>query len=174
VALVRLDNQGILEDGQTAICTAREPFTTWECGRRIEQRLDGPTWAVRRKNGRVRNFVFARKHLPCTRKRTAIYELRGDLSDANAPIEVCEIQELSSSGDTAYTSLAPLSRNRSLLAWYSSPVDQDLPWFEASRRRATSGSPTSTSGARRRPACIPFRRRAARSRRSPPPPARST
>lgn len=130
VALVRLDNQDILADGQTAICTSRDPFVTWECGRRIEQRLDGPTWVVRRTRGHVRNFVFARKHLPCTFKRTAIYELRGDLTDPNAPIEVCEIQELQSSGDTAYTSLAPLSRHRSLLAWYSSPVDQELPWFE--------------------------------------------
>jgi len=67
----------------------------------------------------VRSFVFARKHLPCTFKRTAVYELRGDLTDPSAAIEVCEIQELKSSGDTAYTSLAPLSRNRSLLAWYS-------------------------------------------------------
>jgi len=130
VALVRLDNQDILADGQTAICTSHDPFMTWECGRRIEQRLDGPTWIVRRTRGRVRSFVFARKHLPCTFKRTAIYELRGDLTDPSAPIEVCEIQELKSSGDTAYTSLAPLSRNRSLLAWYSSPVDQELPWFE--------------------------------------------
>ena len=80
VALVRLDNQDILADGQTAICTARDPFVAWECGRRIEQRLDGPTWIVRRARGRVRNFVFARKHLPCTFKRTAIYELRGDLT----------------------------------------------------------------------------------------------
>jgi hypothetical protein len=130
VALVRLDNQDILADGQTAICTSHDPFVTWECGRRIEQRLDGPTWVVRRDHGGLRNFVFARKHLPCTFKRTAIYELRGDLSDPGAAIEVCEIQELKSSGDTAYTSLAPLSRNRSLLAWYSSPVDQELPWFE--------------------------------------------
>jgi hypothetical protein len=130
VALVRLDNQDILADGQTAICTSHDPFVTWECGRRIEQRLDGPTWIVRRANGRVRSFVFARKHLPCTFKRTAIYELRGDLTDPSAAIEVCEIQELKSSGDTAYTSLAPLSRNRSLLAWYSSPVDQELPWFQ--------------------------------------------
>ena len=130
VALVRLDNQDILADGQTAICTSHDPFVTWECGRRIEQRLDGPTWIVRRARGRVRSFVFARKHLPCTFKRTAIYELRGDLTDPGAAIEVCEIQELKSSGDTAYTSLAPLSRNRSLLAWYSSPVDQELPWFE--------------------------------------------
>jgi hypothetical protein len=130
VALVRLDDRDILADGQTAICISHDPFVTWECGRRIEQRLDGPTWIVRRAQGRVRSFVFARKHLPCTFKRTAIYELRGDLTDPGAAIEVCEIQELKSSGDTAYTSLAPLSRNRSLLAWYSSPVDQELPWFE--------------------------------------------
>src|SRR5262245_17245972 len=130
VALVRLDNQDILADGQAAICTSHDPFVVWECGRRIEQRLDGPTWVVRRANGRMRNFVFARKHLPCTFKRTAIYELRGDLADPGGAIEVCEIQDLESSGDTAYTSLAPLSRNRSLLAWYSSPVDQELPWFQ--------------------------------------------
>jgi hypothetical protein len=130
VALVRMDNQDILADGQTAICTAHDPFVSWECGRRIEQRLDGPTWIVRRTRGRTRSFVFARKHLPCTFKRTAIYELRGDLTDPGAAIEVCEIQELPSSGDTAYTSLARLGRNRSLLAWYSSPVDRELPWFE--------------------------------------------
>jgi hypothetical protein len=130
VALVRLDNQDILADGQTAICTSHDPFDTWECGRRIEQRLDGPTWIVRGPRGRERSFVFARKHLPCTFKRTAIYELRGELTDPNAPIEVCEIQELESSGDTAYTSLAPLDANRSLLAWYSSAVDRELPWFE--------------------------------------------
>src|SRR4030095_12238837 len=130
VALVRLDNQDILADGQSAICTSKAPFTSWECGRRIEQRLDGPTWIVRHDAERARSFVFARKHLPCTFKRTAIYELRGDLADPGAAIEVCEIQELKSSGDTASTSLAPLSRNRSLLAWYSSPVDQELPWFE--------------------------------------------
>lgn len=97
VALVRLDNQDILADGQTAICTSHDPFVTWECGRRIEQRLDGPTWVVRRIHGRRRSFVFARKHLPCTFKRTAIYELRGDLTDPGAAIEVCEIQELKSS-----------------------------------------------------------------------------
>jgi hypothetical protein len=130
VALVRLDDQDILADGQTAICTSHDPFVTWECGRRIEQRLDGPTWIVRPAHGRVRSFVFAREHLPCTFKRTAIYELRADLADPAAAIEVCEIQELKSSGDTAYTALAPLSRNRSLLSWYSSPVDQELPWFQ--------------------------------------------
>ena len=54
VALVRLDNQDILADGQTAICTSHDPFISWECGRRIEQRLDGPTWIVRRARRRQR------------------------------------------------------------------------------------------------------------------------
>jgi hypothetical protein len=130
VALVRLDNQSIIDNGQTAICTSTDPFTSWECGRRIEQRLDGPTWIVRRDGGQTRSFVFARKHLPCTFKRTAIYELRGDLSRPGAAIEVCEIQEVKSSGDTAYTSLAPLTADQYLLAWYTSPVDQDPPWLQ--------------------------------------------
>lgn len=130
VALVRLDNQDILADGQTAICTATDPFVDWECGRRIEQRLDGPTWIVRHDGDGTRSFVFARKHLPCTLKRTAAYELRGDLADPDAAIEVCEIQEVRSSGDTAYTALVALSPDRYLLSWYSSPVERDIPWFE--------------------------------------------
>lgn len=131
VALVRLDNQDVIADGQTAICTASDPFLEWECGRRIEQRLDGPTWIVRSGGGgQIRSFVFARKSLPCTFKRTAIYELRGDLTNPSAAVEVCEIQEVKSAGDTAYTSLAPLTQDRYLLAWYSSPVDQELPWLE--------------------------------------------
>jgi len=131
VALVRLDNQDVLADGQTAICTSTDPFVTWECGRRIEQRLDGPTWIVRPNGAHPRSFVFARKHLPCTFKRTAAYELRGDLTDPSAPIEVCEIEELKSSGDTAYTSLALLGQDEYLLAWYSSAINTELPWLEA-------------------------------------------
>jgi len=130
VSLIRLDNQGNLTAGQTAVCTASAPFETWECGRRFEQRIDGPTWVVRRDGDRVRNFVFARKHLACTFKRTAAYEILGDLTDPLAEIRVCEIQELASSGDTAYTALVPLDADRSLLSWYSSPVDQELPWLE--------------------------------------------
>jgi hypothetical protein len=85
---------------------------------------------VRSDSDAVRSFVFARKHLPCTFKRTAVYELRGDLADPSAAITVCEIQELMSSGDTAYTSLAPIDDNRSLLAWYSSNVNVDVPWLQ--------------------------------------------
>ncbi len=129
VALVRLDNQGILFDGQTAICTSAAPFDEWHCDRRIEERIDGPTWVVRNDHGRERHFVFARKHLSCTRKRTAVYELRGDLTDPSSPVEACEIQTLQSAGDTAYTSLAPLDPDRSLLAWYSTPPDHDVAWL---------------------------------------------
>src|SRR5207247_11116966 len=126
-----------------------------------------PTWVVRRAHGRVRSVVFARKHLPCTFKRTAIYELRGDLTDPGAPIEVCEIQELKSWGDTAYTSLAPLTRNRSLLAWYSSAVGQELPWFQGisspsdiwladvNFRRAPAGCPHPPPERRRGPPPLP-------------------
>jgi hypothetical protein len=131
VAIVRLDNQGILQDGQSAICTAQAPFTSWECGRRIEQRLDGPTWISPVIDGVRKSFVVARKHLPCTFKRTAVYELRGDLANPSAKIEVCEVQELSSAGDTAYTALAPLGDERYLMSWYSSviPKKGDVPWL---------------------------------------------
>ena len=133
VAIVRMDNQGILQDGQSAICTSQAPFSSWECGRRIEQRLDGPTWIEHTLDGVSRHFVVARKHLPCTAKRTALYELRGDLADPKAHIQVCELQELTSAGDTAYTALASLGGDRYLTSWYSTPVPAtgDIPWLEA-------------------------------------------
>ncbi|MEO6952079.1 MAG: sialidase family protein [Polyangia bacterium] len=132
VALVRMDNQGILQDGQSAICTSQAPFASWECGRRIEQRLDGPTWIEHELDGVTRHFVVARKHLPCTAKRTALYELRGNLADPAAHIQVCELQELTSAGDTAYTALASLGGDRYLTSWYSTPVPAtgDIPWLE--------------------------------------------
>jgi hypothetical protein len=132
VAIVRMDDEGILENGQSAICTSQAPFTNWECGRHIEERLDGPKWIIQTIDGVARSFVVARKHLPCTYKRTAVYELRGDLADPSSPVEVCEIQELTSAGDTAYTSLAPLGGDQFLLSWYSTPVPQtgDIPWLQ--------------------------------------------
>jgi hypothetical protein len=130
VALVRLDDQGILQDGQEAICVAKTPFTTWSCERRLETRLDGPTWW----QWNNRNFVFARKHLPCTYKRTAIYELKGDLTDTTASIQVCELAELKSAGDTAYTAVVPLDAGTVLTSWYSSTVPDagapDVPWLD--------------------------------------------
>ncbi len=132
VAIVRMDNQGILQDGQSAICTSQAPFATWECGRRIEQRLDGPDWFSGDVAGAHREFVVARKHLPCTDKRTAIYELRGDLSDPTADVQVCEVEELPSAGDTAYTGLVGLGGDKYLTSWYSStiPTTGDVPWLQ--------------------------------------------
>lgn len=130
VSIVRLDNQGNLEDGQSAICTSVAPFEQWECGRRVEQRLGGPTWIVRREGDPIRNFIFARKHEACTFKRTAAYELRGDLTDPNAKLQLCEIQEVMSSGDTAYTALVPITDDRWLLSWYSTPPERELAWLQ--------------------------------------------
>jgi hypothetical protein len=136
VSLVRLDNQGLLSDGQTAICVKRVglfAMMLWgdfACTRRIEQRLDGPSQIIE-EGGRT--FVAARKHLPCTRKRTALYEIRGDLADPEAPVSLCEIAELPSNGDTAYVAIAPIpNRPREYVAaWYSTPLGLDLPWLPA-------------------------------------------
>ncbi|MFO0611778.1 MAG: sialidase family protein [Polyangiaceae bacterium] len=132
VAIVRMDNQGILQDGQSAICTSHEPFTAWECSRRVEQRFDGPTWLSLTLGGARRNFMVARKHLPCTYKRTAIYELIGDLADPASQIQVCEIEELPSAGDTAYTAVVPLGGTKFLTSWYSSTIPKrgDIAWLD--------------------------------------------
>ena len=110
---------------------ASDPFVNWECGRRIEQRLDGPTWIVRARGGHGAQLRRSRASTcPARSSAPRSTSCAAISTDPNAPIEVCEIQEVKSSGDTAYTSLAPLSGNRFLLAWYSSPVDQEMPWFE--------------------------------------------
>jgi hypothetical protein len=134
VSLVRLDDQGLLEDGQTAVCVKRVNwfglFGDFDCSRRLEQRLDGPS-RLFEVDGRT--FVVARKHLACTRKRTALYELRGDLADPRSPIRLFEIAELPSDGDTAYAAVAPIpgQPKRFALAWYSTPLGADLPWLPA-------------------------------------------
>jgi hypothetical protein len=136
VSLVRLDNQGLFSDGQTAICIKRAgPFGLFfwgdfSCDRRIEQRLDGPSEIIE-VDGRY--FVAARKHLACTRKRTALYEIRGDLLDPAAPVSLCEIAELPSNGDTAYVAIVPVhGRPREYVAaWYSTPLGLDMAWLPA-------------------------------------------
>ena len=134
VSLVRLDNQGLLEDGQTAICVKRGSwlgfFGNFDCRRRLEQRLDGPSRIF---EAAGRRFVIARKHLACTRKRTALYELRGDLTDPTAPIQLFEVAELPSNGDTAYAAVSPVPGHpdRFVAAWYSTPLGADIPWLPA-------------------------------------------
>ncbi len=134
VSLVRLDNQGMLEDGQTAVCVKHGSwfgfFGDFDCGRRLEQRLDGPS-RVFEVDGRT--FVVARKHLACTRKRTAIYEIRGDLADPHSQIRLFEVAELPSNGDTSYASVAPIpgKHGQFVVAWYSTPLGVDIPWLPA-------------------------------------------
>jgi len=134
VSLVRLHDQGLLEDGQTAVCVKRGTwfgfFGDFDCSRRLEQRLDGPS-RVFEVDGRF--FVVARKHLACTRKRTALYELRGDLTDPRSPIQLHEVAELPSNGDTAYAAVAPIPGRpkQFVVAWYSTPLGADIPWLPA-------------------------------------------
>ncbi len=123
VSLVRLDNRGLLAGGQTAICTSDPPYATWACDRKFDLRFDGPAWFEHA----GRQIVVARKYLPETRKRTAVYELVGDLANPSSPIDILELAELRSSGDTAYTAVVPIAKNQYLVSWYSNDVATDPP-----------------------------------------------
>lgn len=126
VSLVRLDNgTSLLEEGHTAICVAPAPWTAWDCSRMLDKRLDGPAWFTH--DGR--EIVIARKHLPDERKRTAVYELVGDLADPSATIDLVELFELQSAGDTSYVGVAPMGGDQYLLSWYSSVVADDDKWL---------------------------------------------
>jgi hypothetical protein len=126
VSLVRLDNGAtLLDEGHTALCVSNPPYAAWDCGRQFDRRLDGPAWI----GHGGREVVIARKHLPEKHKRTAIYELVGDLVDPAATVELVELHELQSAGDTAYVGVAPLGGDQYLVSWYSSAVADDPDWF---------------------------------------------
>ena len=126
VSLVRLDNgKTLLDEGHTAICVAQPPYAAWDCGRMLDKRLDGPNWFSH--DGR--QIVIARKHLPDGRKRTAIYELKGDLANPAARIDLLELAELQSAGDTSYVGVASLGGDQYLVSWYSSDVPSDPIWM---------------------------------------------
>jgi hypothetical protein len=131
LALVRMDgtdNELLGGEGRlrTKVCWAAPPFTSWDCARELTGvRLDGPVawW-----HG-ARLFVVARKHYreEQARKRTALYELTGDLDGGD--LVIVEHGELPSSGDTAYAGVAPIDRDRYLVTWYTSPLPSDPPWL---------------------------------------------
>ncbi len=137
VALIRQDDEGFLTDGHTEICYGTAPVRdtpalpwTWDCRYRLDARLDGPGTLVTRRGRHRRVFVAAREHQACTKKRTALYELR-DLFDPDTRPAICKIAEVDGVGDTAYTAWAPVLNGGDeeyLLSWYSSPID--LPWLE--------------------------------------------
>jgi hypothetical protein len=132
LALVRMDgndfelfgNRGRL---RTKVCWAKRPYRSFSCPQELEGvRLDGAVafyWGERL-------FVIARKHLPGpeTRKRTALYEITGDLE--GGPIGIREWGELPSAGDTSYAGVARIAGPRFLATWYSSPPAGDPSWFE--------------------------------------------
>jgi hypothetical protein len=133
LALVRLDGTdeellGSKGRLRTKICWARSPYTSFDCSREIAgQRLDGPVafW-----HG-DRLFVVARRHLqPTERKRTALFELRGDF--AGGDLEIVHWGDFPSAGDTSYAGVVPLAgqTGRYLVSYYSSDIARDPPWTE--------------------------------------------
>ena len=125
VSLVRMDNgTSLLDEGHTAICVAAPPYAKWDCSRMLNKRLDGPKWFSW--NGR--QFIMARKHLDDGRKRTAIYEILGDLATVSASVTLNELFEFQSAGDTAYVGVLPMGGGQFLVSWYSSDVPTDEIW----------------------------------------------
>jgi hypothetical protein len=134
LALVRMDgldheilgNEGRL---RTKVCWSTPPYGSFDCPQELMGvRLDGPVaffWGSRL-------FVVARKHFiePEDRKRTALYELGGDL-DGGGELSIVEHGELPSAGDTSYAGVAPIDDNRFVVTWYSSPLAEDGPWARA-------------------------------------------
>jgi hypothetical protein len=152
LALVRMDgtDEELLGDFgrlRTKVCWAAPPFASWDCSRELSGvRLDGPVAFFHGS----RLFVVARKHLigPDDRKRTALYELTGDLDGGD--LQIIEHGELPSAGDTSYAGVAPIASpgsagarstpggsaksidsDRVLVTWYSSLVPQDDSWARA-------------------------------------------
>jgi hypothetical protein len=131
LALIRLDgtNEELFGSAgrlRTKVCWAAPPYASWDCSRELSGvRLDGSNAFFH--GGRL--FVVARKHFiePENRKRTALYELVGDLDGGN--LSIIERGELPSAGDTAYAGIAPIDRDRVLVTWYSSLVETDRSWI---------------------------------------------
>ena len=131
LALVRMDGDDYHLFGhhgglRTKVCWARRPYRSFSCPAELKGvRLDGPVafyW-----HGRL--FVIARKHLQgeAVRKRTALYEITGDLE--GGPIGIVEHGVFPSAGDTSYAGVALIGGSRFLATWYSSPPAEDPSWI---------------------------------------------
>lgn len=130
LALVRMDGTdeellGTKGRLRTKVCWAQPPYTQFDCSQEIDgQRLDGPLsffW-------RGRLIVVARKHLGADgRKRTSVFELTGNFE--GGPLQITELVQLPSAGDTSYAGGAALGDGRVLLSWYSSDLRKDPDWL---------------------------------------------
>jgi hypothetical protein len=132
LGLVRMDGNDFELFGhrgrlRTKVCWARRPYRRFSCRQTLHGvRLDGAVaWWWR---GRL--FVIARKHLkgPELRKRTALYEIRGNFE--GGPVRAVERGVLPSAGDTSYAGIARVAGSRFVTTWYSSPPRQDPSWLE--------------------------------------------
>jgi hypothetical protein len=131
LGLVRMDgtdpellgNQGRL---RTKVCWSVRPYRRFRCPQELHGvRLDGAVaWWWR---GRL--FVIARKHLkgPAIRKRTALYEIRGNFEGGH--IRIVERGTFPSAGDTSYAGVARIGPSRFLVTYYSSPPREDPSWL---------------------------------------------
>lgn len=134
LALVRTDGADAVYLAQqppisTRVCWAMPPYDTFTCPQTLDGvRLDGPLaffW-----NQRL--FVVARKHIltdTLCRKRTSLFEITGTFE--GGPIDIHEIGELPSAGDTSYAGYAMLDANRAAVAWYSGDLYRDESWQTA-------------------------------------------
>src|SRR5262249_28942649 len=77
-----------------------------------------------------RLFVIAREHLrgPAIRKRTALYEITGNLEGGRLGIR--KWGDFPSAGDTSYAGVVGLGAGRFLVSWYSSPLQGDPSWIK--------------------------------------------
>jgi hypothetical protein len=127
------------QDCRTAVCAHNENTdlirwrsAIWLVHRTAGSHLLGPASAL---DGPVafrwnrRLFVIARKHLRGAgiRKRTALYEITGDLE--GGPTGIVEHGELPSAGDTSYAGVARIRGSRFGTTWYSSPPAEDPSWL---------------------------------------------
>ena len=131
LALIRLDGNDFDLFGyrgrlRTKVCWSKPPFKRFTCPETLHGvRLDG---AVAFYYGH-RLFVIAREHLrgPRIRKRTALYEITGNLEGGR--IGIRKWGEFPSAGDTSYAGVVALGAGRFLVSWYSSPLKGDPSWI---------------------------------------------
>jgi hypothetical protein len=131
LALVRTDGDnaellGFKGPLRTKVCWSRPPFRHFTCPQTLYGvRLDGSVAFY--SGGHL--FVIAREHLlgPGIRKRTALYEITGNLE--GGPIGIRKLGEFPSAGDTSYAGVAALGHGRFLVSYYSSPLQGDPSWL---------------------------------------------
>ena len=127
---------------RTKVCWSRPPFARFTCPETLHGvRLDG---SVAFYYG-TRLFVIAREHLrgPRIRKRTALYEITGNLEGGSVGIR--KWGEFPSAGDTSYAGVVALGSGRFLVSWYSSPREAIRAGFKDFPAPPTSGKRRSTS-----------------------------